>query len=85
MVSLINRLPHIVLLSLYHVHCAALFLVTQLCLTLCNPKDYSLPDFSCPWDSLGMGCQALLQGNHLIPGIEPRSPALQEAQEYWSG
>ena len=37
----------------------------QLCLTLCDPMDCSLPVL-CPWDSpgknFGVGCHALLQG-----------------------
>ena len=41
-------------------------LVAQLCLTLCNPMDCSLPGFSVHGDSpgknTGVGCQALLQG-----------------------
>ena len=40
--------------------------VTQLHLTLCDPMDYSLPDFSVHGDSpgknTGVGCHALLQG-----------------------
>ena len=47
--------------------------VTQLCLTLCDPMDYS------PWNSLDqntrVGRLSLLQG--IFPGIEPRSPTLQ--------
>ena len=45
-----------------HVLC----LVTQSCLTLCNPMDYSLPGFSVHGDSPGknteVGCHFLLQG-----------------------
>ena len=43
-----------------------LFLVTQWCLTLCDPMDYSLPGSSVHGDSpgkdTGVGCHALLQG-----------------------
>ena len=43
-----------------------LCLVTQLCLTLCDPMDYSLPGSSVHGDSPGknpgVGCHALLQG-----------------------
>ena len=42
------------------------FLVTQSCLTLCNPMDCSLPGSSVHGDSpdknTGVGCHALLQG-----------------------
>ena len=39
----------------------------QLCLTLCDPTDYSSPTrLLCPWDSpgknTGVGCHALVQG-----------------------
>ena len=43
-----------------------LCLVAQLCLTLCNPMDYSPPASSVHGDSpgkkTGVGCHALLQG-----------------------
>ena len=46
----------------------------QSCPTLHNPM-------VCPWDSpgknTGVGCCFLLQGIFPVPGIEPRSPALQ--------
>ena len=39
--------------------------VAQLCPTLCNPMDYSLTRFLCPWDfpgkHTGVGCHCLLQ------------------------
>ena len=53
----------------------------QLCTTLCDPMDYSLPVL-CPWDSpgknIGMGCLALLRGVYLIQGsnLSLVSPAL---------
>ena len=54
----------------------------QLCLTLCDPVDHSPPGSSVTGDSpgknTGVGCHALLQGNLPNPGIESRSPALQE-------
>ena len=34
----------------------------QLCLTLCNPMDCSLPGSSCPWDLGRNTCHALLKG-----------------------
>ena len=56
-------------------------LVTQLYLSHCDPMDCSPPAYSIHGDSPGknpeVGCHALLQGNLLNPGIEPRSPALQ--------
>ena len=39
----------------------------QLCLTLCNPMDYSPPGLLCPWDfpgkNTGVGCHFLLWGS----------------------
>ena len=58
-------------------------LVTQLCPTLCNPIDYSLPGSSVPGNSpdknTEVGCHALHQGTRALPNLEikPRSPALQ--------
>ena len=58
-------------------------LVTQFCLTLCNPMDCSplIYRFLCPWNSLGktigVGSHSLLQGNLPNPGIVPKSPTLQ--------
>ena len=38
----------------------------QMCPILCDPMEYSLSRFLCPWDSPGkkpgVGCHALLQG-----------------------
>ena len=55
-------------------------LIAQLCLTLCNPRDCSPPDFSVH----GIIQARILQwvafpspGDLSDPGIEPRSPALQ--------
>ena len=55
----------------------------QLCPTLCDPMDYSLPCCSVHRDSpnknTGVGCHALLQENCSNPGIKPislTSPAL---------
>ena len=46
--------------------CAVLCLVTQLCLSLCDPKDCNPPGSSVHGDSpgknTGVGCHALLQG-----------------------
>ena len=53
-----------------------LCLVTQSCLTLCDPMDYSMPGSSvhgdCPGETTGVSCHALLQGSFL-----PQVPTLQ--------
>ena len=58
-----------------------LCLVAQLCLTLCDPMDCSLPGSSVHGDSPGKntraGCHALFLRNLPNPGIEPRSSSLQ--------
>ena len=80
----------------YIYKCAVLCLVAQLCPSLCDPMNCSLPGSSVheesPGKNTGVGCHALLQGNPPNPGIEPRSPALQadicatrEAHESWTG
>ena len=52
-----------------------LYLVVQLCLTLCDPRDYSLPGSSVHGDSpgknTGVGCHALLQGIFPTQGSNP--------------
>ena len=57
-------------------------LVTQLCLTLCDPMDCSSLGSSVHGDSpgknTGLGCHALLQEIFLTPDIEPRPPALRQ-------
>ena len=54
---------------------AVLCLVAQLCLTLCDPIDCSLPGSSVHGDSLGkytgVGCHALLQGIFPTQGSNP--------------
>ena len=51
-------------------------LVAQLCLTLCDPVDCSLPGSSVHGDSpgknTGVGCHGLLQGIFLTQGSDPR-------------
>ena len=61
---------------------SVLCLVTQWCLTLCNPMDCSLPArLLCPWGFFrqeywsGLPCPP--PGDPPNPGIEPRSPVLQ--------
>ena len=48
-------------------------LVTQLCLTLCDPVDCSPPRLPCPWDfpgkGTGVGCHFLRQGIFLTQGL----------------
>ena len=55
-----------------------LSLVTQLCLTLCDPMDYSPPGSSVHGDSpgknTGVGCHALLQGIFPTQGLNPGLP-----------
>ena len=56
-------------------NCAVLCLVTQLCLTLFDPKDCSPPGSSVHGDSpgknTGVGCHALLQGSFPTQGLNP--------------
>ena len=53
-------------------------LVTQLCLTLCDPTDCSPPGSSVHGDSpgknTGVGCHALLQGIFPTQGLNPGLP-----------
>jgi len=53
--------------DLYSSWCVLCAKSLQLGLTLCDPMDRSLPGSSGPWDSpgtsIGMGCQALLEGS----------------------
>ena len=62
-----------------HFMCAMLYLVTQLCPTLCDPMDWCSPGSSVHGDSpgknTGVSCHALLQGNLPNPETKPRSPA----------
>ena len=57
-------------------------LVSQLCSTLCDPMDCSLPRLLCPWDfpskNTEVGCRALLQGIFPTQGLNLASvsPAL---------
>ena len=59
----------------------ALFLVTQSCLTLCDPMDCSLPGSSVhgdfPGKNTGLGCHALLQGIFPTEALNLRSLSLQ--------
>ena len=52
-------------------------LITQSCLTLCNPMDCSLPHSSCPGKNTGVGCHALLQGIFPTQGLNSGLPTLQ--------
>ena len=58
--------------------CSVLCLFAQLCLTLCDPMDCSLPGSSVHGDSPGknprVGCQALLQGIFPTQGSNPGLP-----------
>ena len=79
-------------------YCAVLCLVTPSCLTLCDPKDCSLPGSSVhgdfPGQNTGVVCHVLLQGIFPTQGENPGLRiaggfftvwATREAQEYWSG
>ena len=50
-------------------------LVAELCLTLCDPRDCSLPGSSDPWSSpgknTGVGSHSLLQGIFRTQGLNP--------------
>ena len=58
--------------------CAVLFLVAQLCATLCDPMECSRSGSSVHGDSLGkntgVGCHALLQGIFPTQGLSPSLP-----------
>ena len=61
-------------------------LVTQLCLTLCDPVDSSLPGSSVhgysPGKNTGVGSHALLQGIFPTPtGIEPRTSLVSRGKD----
>jgi len=53
-------------------------LITQSCPTLCDPVDYSLPGFLCPWNfpgkNTGLGCHSLLCEIFLTQGSNPGLP-----------
>ena len=75
-----NILPTLDVANLVNFSCSVLCLVAQLCPTLYDPMDHSLPGSfvhgDSPGKNTGMGSHALLQGcSH--PRIEPRSPTLQ--------
>ena len=61
---------------------AVLWLVTQLCPSLCNPMNCSLSGSSVhgnsPGKSTGMGCQALLQGIFSTHGSNPGLPHFRQ-------
>ena len=84
--------------KLLPLHGTVLCLVTQLCPTLCNPMDYTLPDSSVH----GILQARILEWVAMSPSIgfsQHRDPvqvsliagkfftiyATREAQEYWSG
>ena len=61
-------------------------LVTQLCLTLCDPMDCSLPDSSVHRDSrgknTGVGCYAFLQGIFPTQELNPGVPHCRQILYY---
>ena len=66
----------------YFCACTVLWLVTQSCLTLCNPMDCSLPGSSAHGDSPGqntrVGCCVLLQGIVPMQGSNPGLPRCRQ-------
>ena len=56
--------------------------VTQLCPTLCNPMDCSLPGSSVhgitPGQNTGVGCHSLLQGIFPTQGSNPGLPRYRQ-------
>ena len=74
-----NRLgSNVIVLKGYIIFCAVLCLVAQLCATLCDAMDYSLPGSSVHGDSpgknTGIGCYALQQGIFPTQGSNPGLP-----------
>ena len=67
---------------------AMLCWVTQLCLTLCDPMDYSLPGPSVHRDSpgkkTGVGCHAFLQGIVPTQGSNPVSRTADGSFTTWA-
>ena len=65
-----------------------LCLITQLCLTLCDPMDCSPPGSSVHGDSpgknTGVGCHALLQGIFPTQGSNPGLPQCRQILYYLS-
>ena len=64
--SMVRKQTGLLILTAEKHTCAALCLVAQSCLTLCDPMDHSPPGSSVPGDSLSknteVGCHAILQG-----------------------
>ena len=69
----------------FQAECLVLYLVAQLCPTLCDPMDCSPSGFSVHGDSPGKNtrvcCHALLQGIFAIMGLNPSLLALLHWQE----
>ena len=56
--------------------CPSFFVCAHSCLTLCDPRECTLPDrLLCPWDfpgkNTGVGCHFLLQGIFPTLGLNP--------------
>ena len=84
--------PYLVAEDLQPTICAVLCLVTQLCLTLCDPMDCSPPDSCVHGDSPGKSTgDALLQGIFTTQGSNPGLQHCRQIlyhlshQEYWNG
>ena len=87
-------------LFIYHIFCIVkevslkdfwgivLYLVTQLCLTLCDSMDCNLPASSVHGNSPGknsvVGCQSLLQGIFLTQGSNPRLCIRRQAGRFFT-
>ena len=78
--SSVTRLQHSLLLQCVGPRKGHAYSLTQLCLTLCNPMDCSLPGSSYPWDCSReenwSGLPFPPPGDLPGPGIEPVSLAL---------
>ena len=74
---LVSKLDYLffVLFFTIELYCCVLYLVTQLCPTLCDPMDCSPPGSfvhgDSPGKNTGVGCHALLQGIFPTQGLNP--------------
>ena len=53
-------------------------LVTQLCPTLFDPKDYNLCQWDSPGKNSGVGCHSILQGIFLTQGLNSSLPLFRQ-------
>ena len=66
---IVNFVNMLVLLNVYSVKVK----VAQLCMTLCDPMDYSVP-WNSPGQNTGVGSLSLLQGIFLTQALNPGLP-----------